>query len=186
MEDRQIVDLYWTRQERALEETDRKYGGYCRTIAYNILYSKEDSEECVNDTWLRAWNSIPPQRPGILQAFLAKITRNLSLDRYKASRAGKRGGGQLPVALEELGECLQASATLEEELELRQISQILDRFLRTLPERDCCIFLRRYWYVDGIREIALRYDMAEGSVKSSLHRTRQKLRVCLEREGVHV
>ena len=109
--DSAIIDLYWARKEQALEETDLKYGGFCRTIAYNILHSREDSEECVNDTWMRAWNTMPPQRPSVLQSFLGKITRNLSLDRYKASRADKRGGGQMPLALEELGgTCRRRSA----------------------------------------------------------------------------
>ena len=99
MEDREIVDLYWAREEQALEETQSKYGAYCWRIAHNILRSREDSEECVNDTWLRAWNAMPPQRPAILSSFLGCITRNLSLDRYKAGRTGKRGGGQLPLAL---------------------------------------------------------------------------------------
>ena len=184
MEDQAIIDLYWARKEQALEESDRKYGGFCRTIAYNILHSLEDSEECVNDTWLRAWNTMPPQRPGVLQAFLGRITRNLSLDRYKAARADKRGGGQRPLALEELGDCIPSAASVEEALALEELTRLLDRFLRALPERECCIFLRRYWYVDGTKEIARRYDMAEGSVKSTLYRTRQKLRAALEKEGV--
>ena len=184
MEDQAIIDLYWARKEQALEESDRKYGGFCRTIAYNILHSLEDSEECVNDTWLRAWNTMPPQRPGVLQAFLGRITRNLSLDRYKAARADKRGGGQMPLALEELGDCVPSAASVEEALALEELTRLLDRFLRALPERECCIFLRRYWYVDGTKEIARRYDMAEGSVKSTLYRTRQKLRAALEKEGV--
>ena len=186
MEDRAIVELYWARNEQALTESEQKYGSYCKTIAYHILHSTEDSEECVNDTWLRAWNTIPPQWPSILQAFFAKITRNLSLDRYKASRAGKRGGGQTAVALEELGDCIPACTSVEETVELRELTRLLDRFLRDLPEKECCVFLRRYWYVDGVRDIAQRYDMAEGSVKSTLYRTRQKLRVFLEQEGVQI
>ncbi len=184
MEDSAIIDLYWARQERALEETAGKYGGYCRSIACNILFSPEDAEECVNDTWLRAWNAMPPQRPKILSAFLGKITRNLSLDRYKHSHAEKRGGGQLPIALEELGECISGKDCVEEELELRELSRLLDTFLRQLPQRECCIFLRRYWFVESIGEIARRYAMAEGSVKSTLFRTRRKLREYLEKAGV--
>lgn len=184
MEDHAIIALYWARQERALEETDSKYGGYCRTIAYNILRNREDSEECVNDTWLRAWNAMPPQKPGILSSFLGKITRNLSLDRYKHSHAGKRGSGQLPLALDELEDCIPAAQDVEELVELKELSRILDRFLRSLPEKEACVFLRRYWFVDSTREIALRYQMAEGSVKSTLYRTRQKLRAHLEKAGV--
>jgi len=186
LEDHAIIALFWARQERALEETDRKYGRYCWTIAYNILRSREDSEECVNDTWLRAWNAIPPQRPAILSAFLGRITRNLSLDRYKAGRTGKRGGGQLLVALEELETCLSAGDTVEQLVEEAELSRSIDRFLRTLPEKERCVFLRRYWYVDTTLEIARRYKMSEGTVKSMLHRTRQKLRTYLEQEGVLV
>lgn len=184
MEDQAIIDLYWARQEQALTESDRKYGGMCRSIAYQILQNREDTEECVNDTWLRAWNAMPPQRPGVLSAFLSRITRNLSLDRYKAARTEKRGGGQMPLALEELGDCVPAGGSVEQTVELQELTRLLDQFLRDLPERECCLFLRRYWYVDSIREIALRCDMAEGSVKSTLHRIRKKLRVYLEQEGV--
>ncbi len=186
MEDQDIIALYWERNEKALEETAGKYGSYCRSIAWNILNSREDAEECVNDTWFRAWNAMPPQRPNILQAFLGKITRNLSLDRYKAGHAVKRGGGQLSLALEELGESIPTGQDVEEAAAFRELSRLLDAFLRELPERDCCVFLRRYWFVDSTAEIAQRYQMAEGSVKSSLYRTRQKLRACLEKEGVAV
>ena len=184
MEDSAIIDLYWAREERALTETDTKYGHMCRSIAYQILQDRWDSEECVNDTWLRAWNAMPPQRPTILSAFLSRITRNLSLDRYKAARAEKRGGGQMPLALEELGDCVPAQTTVEDSVELRELTRLLDRFLRDLPEKECCLFLRRYWYVDGTADIARRYEMAEGSVKSTLYRIRKKLRIYLEKEGV--
>ena len=186
MEDCEIIALFWSREERAIEETDRKYGRYCWTIAHNILRSREDSEECVNDTWLRAWHAMPPQRPAILPSFLGRITRNLSLDRYKAGHTGKRGGGQLLVALEELGTCIPAAESVEKALEDAELSRLIDRFLRTLPEKDQCIFLRRYWYVDTTLEIAHRYKMAEGTVKSSLHRSRQRLKAYLEQEGVAV
>lgn len=186
MEDSQIIDLYWSRDEQALPESDRKYGRLCRTVAYNILHNNEDAEECVNDTWLRAWNAMPPGRPGVLSAFFSRITRNLSLDRYKAAHAEKRGGGQLPAVLEELDGCIPAGDSVEEELALRELSRLLDGFLRQLPEKECCIFLRRYWYVDSVRDIARRYGMPEGSVKSQLSRTRQKLKKALEREGVKV
>ena len=186
MDDSAIIALYWAREERALEETSAKYGSFCRNIAFHILCNSEDTEECVNDTWLRAWNAIPPQRPAILSAFLGKITRNLSLDRYRVDRAAKRGGGQLPVALEELGDCIPHLDNVEDQISMKELSRLLDRFLRSLPERDCCVFMRRYWYVESTREIARRYEMAEGSVKSILHRTRQKLRNYLEKEGVAI
>ena len=186
MEDNQILDLYWERNPEAISQTDQKYGAYCRQISFQILRSREDSEECVNDTWLRAWNAMPPQRPAILPSFLGRITRNLSLDRYKAGHTGKRGGGQLLVALEELGTCIPAAESVEKALEDAELSRLIDRFLRTLPEKDQCIFLRRYWYVDTTLEIAHRYKMAEGTVKSSLHRSRQRLKAYLEQEGVAV
>ena len=186
MDDTGIIDLYWARQERALDETERKYGGYCWTIAHNILRSREDTEECVNDTWLRAWNAMPPQRPAILSSFLGTITRNLSLDRYKAGRAGKRGGGRVVVALDELEACIPGKGDVEQILADAELARTIDRFLRKLPEKECCIFLRRYWYVDTTQEIARRYHMAEGTVKSTLHRTRKKLREYLEQEGVYL
>ena len=183
MEDKTIIDLYWAREEQALAESDRKYGALCRSVAYHILNSREDSEECVNDTWFRAWNAMPPGRPSVLSAFFSRITRNLSLDRWKASRTVKRGGGQLPLALEELEQCVAGGPSAEDEAMVQELTRILDRFLRTLPEKDCCIFLRRYWYVDSVRDIAARYHMAEGSVKSSLYRNRQKLKNLLVEEG---
>lgn len=184
MEDQAIIALYLAREERALEETDRKYGSYCWTIANNILRNREDTEECVNDTYLKAWNAIPPAKPNILSSFLGRITRNLSLDRYKAGHASKRGGGNLPVALEELEECVPGVSSVEQAVAEAELSRAVDRFLRMLPEKECCLFLRRYWYVDSMADIAKRYHMAEGTVKSTLHRTRQKLRVYLEKEGV--
>lgn len=186
LEDSKIIDLYWARKEQALAETDAKYGGYCRTIARNILRNFEDTEECVSDTWLHAWNSMPPQRPGILSAFLGRITRNLSFDRCKYQQAAKRGGGTLPLALDELGECIPASGRVEHALEQKELAATIDRFLRTLPEKDCNLFLRRYWYIDSISVIADRYGMKENTVKSILFRTREKLRKFLGEEGIAV
>lgn len=186
MEDEKIIDLYWARQERALIETERKYGAYCRTIAYHILRSREDSEECVSDAWLHAWNAIPPKRPAILSAFLGRITRNLSIDRWKAARTEKRGGGSVPAALEELSDCIPSCNGLEWMLDEKELSRAIDAFLRTLPERECSIFLRRYWYADSIRQIAQRFGMKENSVKSILFRTRERLRKYLEGEGIAI
>lgn len=178
------MELYWAREERALIETERKYGNYCWSIAHNILKNREDTEECVNDTYMKAWNSMPPQRPCVLSAFLGRITRNLSLDRVKHGRSVKRGGGQLNVALEELKSCIPVDTGMERMLEELELSKTVDRFLRELPGKERCIFLRRYWYVDSLLDIALRYHMSESGVKSCLHRTRRKLREFLEREGV--
>ena len=186
MEDSKIIDLYWARKEQALSETDAKYGSYCRTIAHNILHNHEDTEECVSDTWLHAWNAMPPQRPGVLSAFLGRITRNLSFDRCKYQQAEKRGGGVLPLALDELGECIPARSGVEHELEHRELAAAIDAFLRTLPEKECNLFLRRYWYVDSIADIAARYGMKENTVKSVLFRTREKLRKYLGKEGIAV
>lgn len=186
LEDSKIIDLYWARKEQALAETDVKYGSYCRTIARNILRNFEDTEECVSDTWLHAWNSMPPQRPGILSAFLGRITRNLSFDRCKYQQAAKRGGGALPLALDELGECIPSAQRVEYALEQKELTAAIDRFLRTLPEKDCNLFLRRYWYVDSISVIADRYGMKENTVKSILFRTREKLRKFLGEEGIAV
>lgn len=186
MEDAAIIDLYWARQERALSETELKYGGYCRSIAQNILHSHEDTEECVSDTWLRAWNAMPPQRPSVLSAFLGRITRNLSFDRCRKQSAEKRGGGSLPLALDELSECVPSRASVEGELEQKELAAVIDRFLRTLPARECDIFMRRYWYVDSVQAIAARYDMKENTAKSVLFRTREKLRRYLAAEGITV
>ncbi len=186
MEDEKIIDLYWARQERALAETELKYGRYCRAIAENILHCPEDSDECVSDTWLHAWNAMPPKRPTILQAFLGRITRNLSIDRWKAARAEKRGGGSMELALDELSECVPSGTGIERVLDEKELSHAIDTFLRTLPERECGVFLRRYWYADPIRRIAQQYGMNENSVKSVLFRTREKLRKYLEGEGIAI
>lgn len=186
MEDSQIIDLYWARAEQAVQETDHKYGGYCRAIAHNILKNQEDSEECVSDTWLHAWNAMPPQRPNVLSSFLGRITRNLSLDRYKAAHAEKRGGGSLPAALDELSECVPARGTVEQSMDERELGAAIDRFLRTIPERQCNLFLHRYWYAESISQIAARYGLKENTVKSMLFRTREQLRKFLQKEGIAV
>lgn len=186
MEDHAIIALYFAREERAIAETDKKYGSYCRSVAYHILKNRDDTEECVNDTYMNAWNSIPPQRPGVLSVFLGTITRNLSLNRYRAAKTQKRGGGQLPMALEELEFCMPAGQSAESEVEAAEVGRMIDRFLRSLPERERCIFLRRYWYVDSLHEIACRYRMSEGTVKSTLFRTRKKLKDYLEKEEIWV
>ena len=186
MEDETILDLYFAREERAIAETGKKYSGYCRAIAFNILRSHEDTEECVSDTWLHAWNAMPPQRPSILSSFLGRITRNLSFDRCRRQNAEKRGGGSLPLALDELSECVPAPGRVEQALEARELAEAIDRFLRTLPERECSIFLRRYWYVDSVQDIAARYALRENTAKSILFRTREKLRRYLAGEGIIV
>ena len=192
MEDSAIIDLYWAREERALSETDAKYGGYCRSIAHNILKNREDSEECVSDTWLHAWNAMPPQRPSILSSFLGRITRNLSFTRWEAARAQKRGfygyctAAADGAAVSRENNRVPAPGRVEQALEARELAEAIDRFLRTLPERECSIFLRRYWYVDSVQDIAARYALRENTAKSILFRTREKLRRYLAGEGIIV
>lgn len=186
MDDRAIVDLYWRRDETAIAATQTKYSPYCYRIAANILADSQDAEECVNDTWLRAWNAMPPHRPVHLPGFLGKITRSLAVDTVRSHSARKRGGGTYLMALEELTDCVPAVPGAERAAEDRELAEILDRFLRTLPERDCNVFLRRYWYVESLETIARRYGLRENTVKTCLFRTRNKLRSYLEKEGVPV
>ncbi len=184
MEDAAIIELYWGRDESALFESERKYGAFCRAIALNILAIREDAEECVNDTWLHAWNAIPPARPSPLRAFLGRITRNLSLDRFRASRAQKRGGGNMGLLLDELEQCLPAAGTVEDSFDVQETAALISRFLDDQPPVQRQMFLRRYWFGDSVAEIARRFAAREGTVKSNLFRTREKLRLTLEREGV--
>lgn len=183
MEDCAIVDLYWSRDPEAIRRTGEKYGGYCRSIARNILPDRRDAEECVNDTWLGAWNAMPENRPSLLAPFLGKITRNLALTRWQAARAEKRGGGELPLVLDELSECVSSADTLQT-LEAVELEKEINRFLGTLPERECGVFLRRYWFTEPMADIARRYGMQENTVRTSLFRSREKLRRHLEKEGL--
>lgn len=184
MEDAAIVALYWDRDESAIDESSAKYGPFCRTVALNILSVREDAEECVNDTWLRAWNAIPPARPAPLRAFFGKITRNLSLDRFRASRAMKRGGGNIELILEELGECVGSGESVEGAFDAKETAGVISRFLADQQPLQRQIFLRRYWFGDSVDDIAKRFAMRAGTVKSNLFRTRERLRGVLEREGV--
>ena len=184
MDDRQIIALYNERSEAALSETATKYGKYCRTIAYNILYNEEDSEECVNDTWLQAWEAIPPQYPNRLSAFLGKITRNLALNRYKQNSAKKRGGGQMMLALEELAECIPGTDSTEAAAEETLLIEVLNRFLADLPTEKRKLFLRRSWYLCSVKEIAEDFGLGESNVKMTLLRIREQLKSVLEKEGI--
>lgn len=185
MDDHQIVDLYWARSHLAVEASSRKYGALCRSIAMNLLGDRRDAEECVNDTWLGAWNAMPPQRPQKLGAFLGAITRNLACDACRARQAEKRGGGQLPLVLEELSECLPGrEGDPVRAAEDRELAEVLSDFLRQLPERDRYLFLRRYWHAQPLEEIADACRLPAGTVKASLFRTRKKLRRRLEKEEI--
>lgn len=186
MEDGKIIDLYWARSQLAISESEKKYGSYCHTIARRILDREEDAEECVNDTWLHAWNAMPPQRPGVLSAFFGKLTRNLSLDRWRRLRAAKRGGSQVEVALHELEDCLPDRRRPDEELEAGETAELISAFLRRQSELDRVLFVRRYFHLEPLDSLGRRFGLTTGQVKSRLHRTRQKLRAELEREGVAV
>ena len=161
----------------------RQYGGYCYQIAFRILALREDAEECVGDTWLRAWEAMPPSRPGRLDTFLGKITRNLSLDRWRALRAQKRWQGQAELALTELGDCLPASGGVEQEVEAAALAESLNRFLESLPQEKRVLFVRRYWYLCSVEELAAWSGRRRGTVSAALFRLRQDLREHLEREG---
>lgn len=184
MTDTQIINLYWARSEEAIARTSAAYGGYCTAIAWNILHNREDTEECVSDTWHRAWRSMPPERPNPLRVWLGRITRNLALDRWRAERAGKRGGGQMDVLLSELEGCLPDGNTPERQLEDREIAEAINAWLRTLSYTARVIFVRRYWYGDDIAAIAKAMHMGQGAVKSSLFRARNSLKLHLEQEGI--
>ena len=183
MEDSRIVELYWQKNSDAIQESSSKYGAYCFTIANNILHSKEDSEECVNDTWLHAWNAIPPYKPTKLQMFLAKITRNISFNRFNARSAEKRGGGEINLVLDELEECVAIETDIEREFEARALEQCVRLFVRSLPERDGNVFVRRYFFAETVSEIAKRYGLTENNVMVILSRTRKKLKSHLIKEG---
>ena len=184
MDDAEIVKLFYERSEDALREVRGKYEKLCRYISMKILNNPEDADECVNETYLRAWNSIPPSKPDSLRAFLGKIARNLSLDLYNKKRAGKRGGEPQAV-LDELVECIPSenARDIVDEIALRDA---LNAFLKTLSADTRKIFMRRYWYMSEIREIAHDYNFSESKVKMTLARTREKLRKFLEKEGIEI
>ena len=184
MEDEKIIELFWNRSESAISETAQKYGNYCYSIAYNILTNSEDAEESVSDTYMAAWKAMPPRRPSILASFLGKITRHLSIDRWRSRHRYKRGGGEIVLALEELEDCIADSQTVEMALERKQLAVVFNRFLDSLPEMDRRVFLCRYWYLDPIADIAGYYGFSVSKVTSMLHRTRKKLRTTLEKEGL--
>ncbi|MBQ9107181.1 MAG: RNA polymerase sigma factor [Clostridia bacterium] len=186
MVDEKIVELYWQRDERAIRETRMKYGRYCYSIAYNILHNTEDAQECENDTYLGAWNSMPPQRPSLLSSFLGAISRRVSLDRWRRKNAAKRGGGETAISLTELEECIPSGKSIEESVDTARLAELISLFLQTLPEDESMVFLRRYWYFDSIDMIRKRFGYGESKVKMILFRTRQKLLERLEKEGVFV
>ncbi len=186
MEDNAIIELYFQRSESAVTESDKKYGRYCGTIARNILANEEDAKECVSDTWLKAWNAIPPTRPRILKAFFGKITRNLSLNRLEKEKAEKRGGGEVSLALDELSECVADTRAYEWSADRSVIRDTLNAFLKDLPEETRIVFVRRYWYLEGVGQIAKELDSGESRIKMMLLRARKELAERLTREGIEV
>lgn len=184
MDDNEILDLYFARSEQAIMETDQKYGPYCYSIANHILQSPSDAEESVNDTYYSAWKLIPPRRPQRFSTFLGKLTRNLSIDRWRKNTAGKRGGGETQLVLDELAECVAEEETPETELLRKELTATLNRFLRALPERDRTVFLLRYYYASTQPEITQRTGLSANQIKYILQRTRKKLADMLKKEGL--
>ncbi len=185
MKDNDIIQLYWDRNEQAIPATADKYGNYCASIARNILGNHEDAEECVNDTYWNAWNSMPPHRPNNLSAFLGKITRNLSFNKYKYTTAEKRRA-EVTFILDELAECISGDNTVEQTMEHQELVNAINSFARGLSQKKRNIFVRRYWYADAVSSIAKDYGMLQGSVSKMLERIRKELAVYLRERGFAV
>lgn len=186
MEDEKIIQMIWDRKEQGIKGLSDKYNNYCHSISYRIVHDEEDAGECVNDTWLQTWNAIPPKRPAVLPGFLAKIIRNLSLNRYRYMHTARRGGNSVDIALEELQDCVTDGRTVEEQIELKELSASIAAFLDRQPERNRAIFLQRYFYMMPTKEIAEKLGMREGTVRSTLSRMRKDLKGWLEKEAVYL
>ena len=184
-EDTQIIDLYWQRDERAIGETDTKYGSFCHKLAMNILHSFQDSEECVSDAYSRCWDTMPPQRPGSLRAYLGTILRNLSISRYRAERAQKRFSGA-ETLLSELGDCVPAPENVQRTVEAGELAELIDRWLRGLEREERALFIRRYWNGDSVKLLAGELGLRPNALTKRLLRLREGLRRELEREGLCV
>lgn len=181
-EDNELIDLFLNRSDKAILHTSDKYNNYCYSIAYGILKNHEDSEECVNDTYMSAWNSIPPNIPKKLSCFLGRITRNAVLNIYEKRHAAKRGRGQVKLALSELSECVDMNSGIENEQERQQIREVINKFLQDQNEQRRKIFIQRYWYLVSIREIAFQHDLNQNQIKSVLYQMRNELKKRLQRE----
>ena len=186
MDDDAIVRLYWDRNAQAISESAGNYGAYCESIARNILINRADAEECVNDTWLHAWNAIPPHRPSVLRTFLGKITRNLAFDLYKKLHRDKRGGHNIDLVLDELAEIVSGKDDPEKSVQDRELTDEINVFLSGLSEANRYMFILRYWYADGISEIARRFNMSENNVSVTLGRMRKKLKKYLTEKGYDI
>ncbi|MBR6708161.1 MAG: sigma-70 family RNA polymerase sigma factor [Clostridia bacterium] len=183
MQDEQIVELYWQRDESAITATQEKYSAYLLKIAQNILSDREDSEESVNDTYLAAWNSIPPNRPAVLSTYLAKLTRRISISRFRRRTSQKRQGSEFALSIAEMEDIVTDQASPQQELEAKQLGELLNRFLRALTPDERNAFIGRYYYMDSLAEVAGYCGMSEGKAKMLLYRTRQKLKAYLQKEG---
>lgn len=186
MQDQMIVALYWKRDEAAIRETEQKYGRYLFKIAYNILSDPEDSRESVNDTYLKAWNSIPPHEPSALAAYLGKITRERSIDIFRNRKREKRKLSEYAISLSELEECVSGGDTTEQEVDMHLLAEAINSYLYTLSAEARNIFVGRYYYMDSVKEVAAYYGMSESKVKSILYRARKGLKTYLEQEGFHL
>ena len=182
MEDKQIVELFWQRDENAISETASKYGKYLKRVSYRVLLNDEDAEECVNDTYNDAWNTIPPHRPDNLATFLGKIARRISIDNWRKRNADKRGGGELTLALDELEECVSGKESVEDDVIRRELIERINKFLYSLPKMERRIFICRYWHMESIAELSKRFGYTESKISSILFRIRNKLRTILEKE----
>jgi RNA polymerase sigma-70 factor (ECF subfamily) len=185
MEDQQIIELYWRRDEDAIPQTQRKYGAFCGAVALDVLGDRQDAEECVNDTWLRAWNAMPPQRPRLLRPFLGRITRNLAINLWQKNHAQKRCAG-MELLLDELAECVPSPQTVERRLEAEELGRTISGWLRTLSAGDRRLFLRRYWNGESLQELAKETDETPERLAQRTYRLRQALRAELERNGVTI
>lgn len=183
MEDQQIVALYWQRDQRAIEHTQKKYGNYLTKVAYHILYDLEDCAESVNDTYMAAWNAIPPHSPKSLCAFLSKLTRRISIDLLRKKQSAKRGGGEYEMSLEELSQCLPGGHDPETDVYGRDLVRTIENFLHALPEKTRNVFIGRYFYMDSVKEVARYCGLTESNAKVLLHRTRTALGEYLKEEG---
>ncbi|MBQ9382880.1 MAG: sigma-70 family RNA polymerase sigma factor [Ruminiclostridium sp.] len=186
MTDEKIIKLYFDRSEDAITETDKKYGGACRSVAYNILGSREDTEECTNDTYMEVWEVIPPKRPAKLGAFVVSIARHIALNMYAAANRIKNGRGYRSVGFDEIAECLPSKENVESEAEDKAVLKAVESFLSTLPREKQIMFVRRYYYGSTYGEIAADLNTGEDRVRMSLRRTREKLRKFLEKEGIGI
>ena len=185
MEDNEIIELYWQRSQQAIAETDGKYGGRLQSLSMNILHDREDAEECVNDTYHATWNTLPPKRPSYFFAYLAKLTRNFSFVKYDYYHAQKRSVTVVELS-EEIENCIPAPNDLEQKMDSEEIGRIISEFLLKQPAEMRMIFVRRYWYMDSVRDISQIFHVSESKVKSVLFRMRNKLRKYLEEGGIQL